>query len=492
MEEQLLEQAGMVYYIDAETGNDDYPGTSPKEAWRTLEKVNGIVWQPGDTLLFRAGGKWCGQFKPQGSGTSGQPIMVDKFGGGSKPIIAGNGLVLDAVLLENVEYWEVRNLEVTNEGAEREEWRTGIRLCSNGFGAMRHIRLSDLYVHDVNGSLDKSTEGCGIYFESTGTVPSWFEDLIIEHCHVVRTDRNGICQRTRFAAARSVKVIVRHNKLENIGGDAIKLWGTNGGLIEHNTVQGGRMRCEDGAAGIWPFACDDTLIQYNEVSGMRGILDGQGFDSDFSCRNSIFQYNYSHDNEGGFILVCSPGFSYCEGTIIRYNISQNDGINTARVFHFGGGASDTHIYNNTVYVSREQKLPLFLFTEWEGGTASNTYVYNNIFYVDGEVTYDFTHSANHHFRANVYYGNHANLPDDPEAITADPLLMLPGGGKEGNADAYRLRPGSPALGSGVHKEGYEGTDYWGNALVCGSDYGRGACVVPVWQTEGRTSERKEE
>jgi len=27
-------------------------------------------------------------------------------------------------------------------------------------------------------------------------------------------------------------------------------------------------------------------------------MDSEGFDDDDSCRNSVFQYNYSHDNAG--------------------------------------------------------------------------------------------------------------------------------------------------------------------------------------------------
>ena len=142
----------------------------------------------------------------------------------------------------------------------------------------------------------------------------------------------------RSGRARSVNVVIRGNLLEDIGGDGIKLWGSNGGLVERNTLRGGRTRCQDYAAGIWPFDCDDAVIQFNEVSGIKGIKDGQGFDSDYLCRRSVFQYNYSHDNDGGFMLICTPGNSYNEDTVIRYNISQNDGLNSARVFHFGGGA----------------------------------------------------------------------------------------------------------------------------------------------------------
>ncbi len=154
-----------------------------------------------------------------------------------------------------------------------------MRLVTDGFGKMRHIRLRNLFVHDVNGDLRKTQEGCGIFFESRGGNQSHFDDLLIENCHVLRADRNGICQRNN-GGARSLHVVIRGNPLEDIGGDGIKPWGSNGALVVHNVVRGGRMRCQDAAAGIWPWDCDDTIIQFNEVSGMKGTNDGQGFDSD--------------------------------------------------------------------------------------------------------------------------------------------------------------------------------------------------------------------
>jgi nitrous oxidase accessory protein NosD len=205
-------------------------------------------------------------------------ITLGKYGDGPLPRIDGEGQVLDTLLLRNIEFWEVSDLEITNRGTNRAPWRTGVRVVSDGFGKMRHIRVRNLFVHDVNGDLRKEQEGCGIYFESRGGNQSHFDDLRIENCHVVRTDRNGICQRGG-GRVRSVGVVIRGNWLEDIGGDGIKIWGSNGALVERNTVRGGRTRCEDYAAGIWPFDSDDTLIQCNEVSGMKGTKDGQGFDS---------------------------------------------------------------------------------------------------------------------------------------------------------------------------------------------------------------------
>lgn len=436
-----------VYYVDSQTGDDARPGTAPGEAWKSLERVNAIVFQPGDEILFKAGTRYRGQFKPLGSGTirDGKvvPIVVGMYGEGSKPRIDGEGEVLDTVLLRNVEFWDVQDLEITNLGKTRQPWRTGMHVLADGFGAMRHIHLRRLFVHDVNGDLRKEREGCGIYFESRGGNRSHFDDLLIEDCHVLRTDRNGICQRTS-SRARSLGVVIRGNLLEDIGGDGIKAWGSNGPLIEHNVLRGGRMRCEDYAAGIWPFDCDDAVIQFNEVSGMKGTKDGEGFDADYRCRRSLFQYNYSHDNDGGFMLICSPGNSYNEDTVIRYNISQNDGSDAARVFHFGGGAKNTLVYNNTIYVGPKRRLPLLVFGEWNRGHADGTRFFNNIFYVAGHVTYQWDGGTNTVFGHNVFFGHHGEIPPDPAAITNQPPLVKPGSGGEGldSLGGYRLRAGT--------------------------------------------------
>jgi len=421
--------AAATYHLDSELGDDSHNGTESGRAWKSLARANSNQFQPGDRLLLKAGTRYAGQLKPSGSGAvvdgKTNTIRIGVYGEGARPRIDGEGKVLDTLLLRNVEFWEVEGLEITNEGEQREPWRTGVRIQSDGFGKMRHISLNNLFVHDVNGDLRKEQEGCGVYFEARGGNNSHFDGLIIENCHVVRTDRNGICQRTS-GRGRSVGVVIRRNLLEDIGGDGIKIWGSNGALVEHNVIRGGRTRCQDYAAGIWPFASDDTLIQFNEVSGYKGTKDGQGFDSDYLCRRTTIQYNYSHDNEGGFILICSPGNSYNEGTIVRYNVSQNDGINSARVFHFGGGASNTLVYNNTIYVGTNQNLPLILCTEWDRGNAKDTKFFNNIFYVDGRVTYDFGKSTNMVFENNVFCGTHIAPPADVKGITHCPPLLQPG------------------------------------------------------------------
>jgi hypothetical protein len=457
------------YYVDSLAGDDSQSGLSPTNAWRSLERVNSRSFQPGDHILFKAGARYTGQLKPQGSGASVQdrqrPIVVGKYGGDSLPRIDADGTTLDALLLRNVEFWEIQDLEITNLGTNCEPWRTGVHIVADNFGTLRHIHLRNLFVHDVNGSLDKQDEGCGIFFESRGRrPPSQFDELLIEHCHLVRTDRNGICQRNG-SGPHSRHVVIRDNLLEDIGGDGIKPWGSDAPLIERNVVHGARMRCADYAAGVWPFDCDDALIQFNEVSGMKGTKDGQGFDSDFRCHRSVFQYNYSHDNEGGFMLICAPGNSFNQDTVIRYNISQNDGLNKARVFHISGNVKNTQIYNNTIYIGPKQDLPLLLFTDWSGGNAEGTKFLNNIFFVDGRVRYEWGQSRSNTFSHNVFFGNHRQIPPDPYAFTNRPPLLRPGGGENGMNSLSGYKPGNPVgfpRGEFISNNG--GRDFFGQQV----------------------------
>jgi hypothetical protein len=168
------------YYVNSLTGNDSQDGRSPERPWKSLSPVNGRVFLAGDCILFRAGTSYSGQLAPRGSGELQDgmpaPIKVGSYGDGPKPRFDGEGLVLDTVLLRNVEYWELQGLEITNCGTNRVPWRTGVRIVSDNFGKMRHIRLRNLFVHDVNGDLRKSREGCGIFFESRGGNGSHFDD----------------------------------------------------------------------------------------------------------------------------------------------------------------------------------------------------------------------------------------------------------------------------------------------------------------------------
>jgi hypothetical protein len=476
---------GRTFYVDSARGSDGNSGSSASEPWRTLAKVNSTIFHPGDRILFRSGAAWSGQLWPKGSGNPEHPIVVDKYGGDPMPVINGSGLAEDALLLKNQEYWEIRNLEVTNTGTER-ALRRGVDIVAENVGELHHIYLQNLTVHDVNGSFKEKVNG-GIHYRSIGdTKPSRFFDLRIENNRIWHVDRSGIfgwsTHWTRSKWYPSLGVVIRNNVLDDIGGDGIVNVATDGALVEHNVVSNASQRSQDYNVGIWPWSADNTIIQYNEVYGMRGQHDAEGFDSDWNSRSTIIQYNYSHDNEGGFLLICNEGSQSPKdsagnvGTIVRYNISQND---HHRGIKLSGPVKNTLIYNNTIYVGKGENSDVVLHTDWTGW-AADTYFYNNIFYVEGTASFGYGvtgsddgsyvsapgpgKSTNNVYDYNVYYG--VKPADDPHALVADPLLLDPGHATTGlrSLAGYALRSYSPAIDSGQTLQDNGGKDFLGTKV----------------------------
>lgn len=465
--------ASDIYYVDAINGRDSNSGLSPQQAWRSLNRVNRHVFQPGDRIRFRAGRIFEGQLKPQGNGSSTQRITIESYGEGPKPRLQGNGVMPATLHLYNVSHWLVRDLDISNYGAERKPHRTGVLVEAKDYGTMHAITLRALDIHDVNGSLvKKQGGGAGIICSNGGNrVLSNFDGLQIDSCTVRRTERNGILINGNWSRQRwypSKRVVIRANLLEGIPGDGIVPIGCDSALIEYNVMRDCPRLLPDGesAAGIWPWSCDNTVIQYNEVSDHKAPWDGQGFDSDWNCNNTIIQYNYSHDNEGGFLLVCDDGSvvppysAGNRGTIVRYNVSVNDGFRTtgkhagfSPVIHVTGPVVNTQIYNNVIVVPDRLGMDSTIIEmgTWHGYSDS-TFFANNIFYAVADVDYVMAKSKRNYYNGNLYFGRHLKMPEDKNAVYADPLFRkTPEPGMHGFSalDALRLKSGSPAIGKGV-------------------------------------------
>ncbi len=500
-----VEGSSSTYYVDSRSGNDTNDGRMPESAWRSLSKVNATTFRPGDFILLKAGSSWEGQIWPKGSGRERQPIHLGTYGQGAKPIVRCNGQQEDALLLMNQEYWEIEGLELTNTG-NTTATRRGVHLALKNFGDAHHLIVRGMTVHDVNGRDEVKNNG-GITFTSEGDQkPSRFVDVRIEDNRIYHVDRNGISSWSdRWERSKwypSLGVIVRGNSLEDIGGDGIMIAATDGALIERNVVGRANQRSEGYNIGIWSWSADNTIIQYNEAYGTKGQRDGEGFDSDWNSRNTLIQYNYSHDNGGGFVLICNEGGHSVQenlgnaGTIVRYNISQND---RNRGFTLSGPVTHTQIYNNTIFVGEDDTMDLVLLTDWNGW-PDDTEFYNNIFYAQGEAR--FGHGVarakdGHHtsapgwggsqgtvFDANVYFGKLyagkemtvSGACGDEHALTIDPEFVDPGRGAQGRAtlEGYALKSGSKARRSGRQLASNGGKDFWGTSLDGCTEVDRGA------------------
>ncbi|GLV26807.1 right-handed parallel beta-helix repeat-containing protein [Sphingobium sp. Cam5-1] len=422
------------YYVSSTLGDDSFNGTSPTQPWRSLSRLSTFPLQPGDQVKLMAGSVWREPLTLTRSGSEKAPITVTSDGTGPRARIDAGGVSPHAVGIINADYVTVSGFEVTND-SPLPAHRTGLLISAEDRGITRGIRIRDMYIHDVRGTNDRKDNG-GIVFRATGQkLPTRFDDLIIERNIVWRVDRSGIAgisdQVTSSNWFPSEKVVIRDNYVEDVGGDGIVPRGTNGALIEHNIVRYAGSRAPGYNAGIWQWSTDNSLIQLNEAAYTRTRYDGQGFDSDFNSRRTTFLYNYSHDNAGGFLLICSPGQDDSANignhkTVARFNVSRNDGT---RIFQIAGNVSDALIEKNVVHVGKAMDVQMVVATQWDGW-ARGVRFRSNVFKVAGTARYGseigrngpdylikagFDPAESFRFKGNSYLGSHVDAPDDGAA-----------------------------------------------------------------------------
>ena len=441
--------AAASYFVDPSAGNDGGNGTAPDRAWRSFAPANGRSFAPGDRLLLRAGARWEGQsLQPKGSGSPEQPIVIDRFGDGPDPVLAGAGRVPSVVRLDNQEGWEIAHLNISNEEAARTALLRGVEIHAADSGLRRHLVLRHLTVHDVTGPLANYGDGDalrksygGISFRIEGSLrqTAW-EDVRVENCTVERVSAVGISfasswfrgHRDNNAATwfPSRHVVIRGNIIAQTARNGLIIRCCANPLIERNLFR--ECAIEGSGNASFAFDCEDAVFQHNEATGTKfnpGDTDASGFDSDYNCRGTIIQYNYSHDNDYGFVLLCCSGrVGFNDGSIIRGNLSINDGGNLIRVT---GTVTNARIYNNYLYANPDMANPhpgeptrIVVFNSWSGWSNHVEFFDNVIVNACPEAGYDLGQSENTTFRHNFYLGLHPeSQPADSEAIVVAPQAM---------------------------------------------------------------------
>lgn len=558
-------ETGTTYYVSTISGKDTNDGKSQQRPFYSLQKIGRLDLKPGDKVLLE-----CGSVFKNGylhlfgqSGSADHPIVIDRYGTGADPIIDTNGqgiwfqnygyrldntwhqyqgYVSSSILLYDSEYIEIQNLEIVNRNPKIDTVynavdmmdRTGVAAVAQDKGTIDHIHLKNLNIHDVIGNVyNKHMNNGGIYFTvymphdaqtenradgtkdfvSSETGVPRFNDVLIDGCSVVNTNRWGIAvgytalwgkftgmeiSDEDIAKYGSTNVVVQNNYVKDAGGDSITMMYCDKPLVQYNVSDGAARQMHSGdygpqgetqrfAAGIWPWKCKDAVFQYNEAFDTKNTNndngDGQAWDADWSD-GTIYQYNYSHNNEGGCLMVC---LNEAYRTTFRYNISQNDLRAVLDTF----GSPQAHIYNNVFYVA--DNVPIY--RSRSNGTAV---LENNIFYYSGETpkTEEWTVGNNKTYSNNLYY-NYENQPEDAAGVTvAKGTQVFENPGKapvstvgernphekpdaESVFDGYKLCAGSPAIGAGksvTDKNGYEKskTDFFGTDLQDVTNFDIGA------------------
>lgn len=77
------------YYLSA-SGNDASNGKTTQTAWRTIQRLNKVNLQAGDTVFLQRGGMYEGSISIRQSGTVQKPIVISAYGDGQEPLVTGS------------------------------------------------------------------------------------------------------------------------------------------------------------------------------------------------------------------------------------------------------------------------------------------------------------------------------------------------------------------------------------------------------------------
>ncbi|ALJ05406.1 hypothetical protein APS56_09870 [Pseudalgibacter alginicilyticus] len=519
--------AQTTYYVDDIIGKDSNTGTDKAAPFKSIDKLNQLNLKPNDSILFRRGGQWIGNFVPKGSGAKNKRIVIGAYGSGPAPVLDAQGVIANnenvsyTIRLFNQEYIEIRDLKITNYAISEEPRvyplkenvtyvyaaKMGIYIEGRDCGTLHDIQLINLEICEVNGDMSTKDNG-GVFVEITRNkdvskqVKSNFDGLYVEGCYIHNVDRTGWSNRSvwdrrsltsnwgdKLANGRThnwypnENVVFRNNKFEKAGANALIVRVANAPLVEHCVFTHNGIKGSGNAS--FPFNCDDALFQYNEASytyynneadswDHKPDVDAGGFDSDWNCKNTIIQYNYSHHNGHGGILICNDGASktgFNDGTIIRYNIFES---NNHHIVRNSGPTTNTHIYNNVFFAGEEHKnVQLIYHKSWNGFPKSTTYT-NNIFYSLGEGNwFDLGKSTNNVFKSNTFYGDIKEEPEDSEKSKKNPLFKsaLPSKANWKSYLRFLLKDESPEIDQGIKIEGHPMKDFLGNPIIGNPDRG---------------------
>lgn len=508
--------APLSYYVDAAQGNDAASGLDSAHAWRSLTRVDQATFHAGDRILLRAGGRWSGQLWPKGSGTSGSPVTIDRYGDGANPRIDGGGAVDDAVRLSDQEFWTIQHLEVTNQapstgtpGANLKDLR-GIHV-TGASGRQLHGFVVDgvdgVDVHDVTGEVnwiggdtsgnapgihfktgwDASKKTGGIVFDTTAqaSTPTVLTGITVQNSVITNTSFAGIVIKqytgdggvatgwgTRTSATDAkftphTNVTIRGNYISQAG----TAYGCNGvyvtdvrhAVIDHNVVY------RAGTSGIETYFADDVTIQANEIAETTqkaGGAGANGIDADKGTTKVVVQYNWSHGNGDG-ILLCQFSFG---DVVLRYNVIA--GNTRYQVYLHSDKAAKAKVYDNTIFDDRSQ----YAIYGYGTSLTSSYDISDNIVYAKVAGA-SITTSPTVRYDNNLYGGASLPVPaGDGHAVVADPRFTGSPDWTVGTPDtgprlagAYglRVRSGSPAVNRGIVVSDNGGRDYAGTPLYDG-------------------------
>lgn len=470
------------YYFDSVNGSDLNQGISSEKPFRTLNKINEIDFNSGDSILLSNGSYFSGNIKLIDK----NDIHISNYNNQEKtyPIINSKGHIA-GVYIENSSNISVTNIQVTaNGGGVIEEYenlstnkitdkaimRAGILVNVSKKKIFKNILIDNVIVSnvffedlgfkrdpsEVRTSMGTQAYGFGIRFFNSSQSGS-IEGIIVSNCFIENVGHTGI-KMTSSIGKRFKNIEVSNNRLLRTGGPSIQF-----SRVEDLHVYGNEVKFSGSpddtrkwgrGSGLWTWGSSNVLIEKNSFMYANGPADSAGVHIDFNCDNVIIQHNLSVGNAGGFIEILGNNYN-CS---YRYNISVNDGhrikgqnnaFQEGKTFWLSGfigrgrernGPFNSYIYNNTIYVKED------IISKIAVDKASNgVLVANNIFHIEGDSEFVLgdqyrPDKGGGNKIKNVFFENNLFLKDSywPKDVLIQPLNSLFGNANFKNGGGEKI------------------------------------------------------
>lgn len=370
------------YYVSSSGGNDANDGLTPETAWKSYANftgTNGFLLNAGDSLLFKRGDTFEGQFILTGKGTLNDHITLGAYGEGNKPVFThgpeSSNVNLyfkkfPVITILNASYWDISDLVV-------KDGRVGIYLRYTEAGH-KEVSISNCEFYDftdvyatfsgANDSLSQTgfeyAFASGIFLggpvSQTMTDKTILDRFHVTDCVFDNCDR-GIGNEWYYP-------VFYEKRITNIDFENIRVKRMNIGAMALNQINGGTIRnvtvettntdfyVEHGIAAIFMHGVSDVVVDNLKILELnRGKSpDGAGIDFEFTKRVTV-QNSYFGNIDGMAIEMLDTPATYANVGIVpdyKYAHFNSDIVfdnciffNTARTTHILEGNAEDFAYD---------------------------------------------------------------------------------------------------------------------------------------------------
>ncbi len=384
------------YYVK-NGGDDGADGLSDSTAWATINKVNTSSFNPGDSVLFKAGDTWRETLIVPSSGNSSAYITFGAYGDipGGLPFLNGSS-ILSSWTNEGSNVWSndcpvyddlglfLHDVHYTCVTTDLNTLFTQVDTLGSVTSASTYfiddaVSPSRIYVYSTTNPLstlqvsarmfggyiggktyvkiENIAFGCaahtGLFLHAT-TGTTFAGHNLVSHCEFSYNRESGVYIDNGYS----------YNTVEYCGseynGNGYYIWSddevncnTSNNIYSHNVSGSNIAYAVTGAAtdghGFGIYNSTDNIIEYNESNADKyGInIDIAGHSNNITIRG-----NYIHDTQTASPAIQIGGEAASFTHNVYYNLIVNcaDGSDGMPILILGSTRTGTiNIYNNTIY-----------------------------------------------------------------------------------------------------------------------------------------------